>query len=97
MHAREYHSSEVRFFRGTEKRAVQEGSEACALLRKYVTVIESGFKFEYFKFKSRVIEFVGRVVDALLVSALSIASAHLVGVGLVLTQPDGYERAVTPC
>ena len=50
MHAREYHSSMVRILRGAGKRAVQEGGEAYAFLKRRVIVVESVFKLEYFKF-----------------------------------------------
>ena len=61
----------------------------------------------YLRFKSRVIKFIKRAVNALLVNALFIAFAHMIqgvfwiivgigvyGVGLILTQPDGYERVL---
>ena len=98
----------LRILRGAGKSAVQEGSETCAFFRKRVATIGSGFRLEYFKFRSRLTESVKKTVRTLLVNALLITFAHLVqwifwiivgigayGVGLTLTQPDGYERVAT--
>ena len=51
----------VRILRGAEKRAVQEGDGACAFFRKRINFIESSFGIEYFRFRSRLVEFVREV------------------------------------
>ena len=95
----------VRILRGAEKRAVQEGDGACAFFRKRINLIESSFGIEYFRFRSRLVEFVREAVRTLSVNVLFIAFAHLIliqgifwiivdigayVVELILTQLDGY-------
>ena len=106
-HVKKFHSSIVHVLNGAWKRAVQERSRASAFLRKQSSSIGSIFKSEYFRLKSCVLNFVIRIIEALLVNAIFIAFARLVqkifwiyagidiyAVVLIATQKDGYERVV---
>ena len=107
VHAKECYSSMVRVFSGAGRRAIQERSKASAFLWERSSRVKSIFTAGFSRLKFCLYAFVKKMIEALLVNTLFIFFAKTVqavfwvnagigiyAVGLIATQPDGYERVM---